>query len=57
MRQGIFFVPLVFLLPALLGITGIVSVQAAADLLTCLVSIPFLIYFFKKRLSFPDESD
>ena len=56
-RQGIFFVPLVFLLPALLGITGIVSVQAAADLLTCLVSIPFLIYFFKKRLSFPDESD
>ncbi len=56
-RQGIFFVPLVFLLPALFGITGIEAVQAGADLLTFLVSIPFLIFFFKKHLSAPDEAE
>jgi len=56
-RQGIFFVPLVFLLPALFGITGIEATQAGADLLTFFISIPFLIYFFKKRLSAPDAED
>ena len=56
-RQGIFFVPLVFLLPALFGITGIEAVQAGADFLTFLVSIPFLIFFFKKYLSAPDAAE
>ncbi len=56
-RQGIFFVPLVFLLPHLLGITGIEAVQAGADLLTFFVSIPFLIYFFRKHLSAPDAEE
>jgi putative MATE family efflux protein len=56
-RQGIFFVPLVFMLPALFGITGIEAVQAGADLLTFLVSIPFLIFFFKKYLSAPDAEE
>ena len=56
-RQGIFFVPLVFLLPYLFGIDGITATQAAADLLTFLISIPFLLFFFRKYLSFPDETD
>ncbi len=56
-RQGIFFVPLVFLLPYFFGLEGITAVQAAADLLTFLVSIPFLIFFFKKYLSAPDAAD
>ena len=56
-RQGIFFVPLVFLLPAVFGIAGIESVQAAADLLTFLVSIPFLLFFFRKYLSHPDGEE
>ncbi len=56
-RQGIFFVPLVFLLPAAFGLTGIEAVQAAADLLTFVISIPFLIYFFRKHLSAPDAED
>ncbi len=49
-RQGIFFVPLIFLLPSLLGLDGILLTQAAADVLTFLVSIPFNIYFLKKVL-------
>lgn len=56
-RQGIFFVPLVFLLPALFDITGIEAVQAGADLCTFFISIPFLIFFFQRRLSLPDETD
>ncbi len=56
-RQGIFFVPLVFILPFFFGLDGIVAVQAGADLLTFLISIPFLIFFFKRRLSAPDATE
>ncbi len=56
-RQGIFFVPLVFLLPALFGLDGIVAVQAGADLLTFLISIPFLLRFFRKQLGAPDATE
>ena len=56
-RQGIFFIPLVFLLPALFGLNGITATQASADLLTFLVSVPFLIFFFRKYLSAPDAEE
>ena len=56
-RQGLFFIPLVFLLPRLFGIAGVESVQATADVLTFLISIPFHIAFFRKRLSAPDAED
>ncbi len=49
-RQGIFFVPLIFLLPALWGLDGILLTQALADVLTCLVSVPFNVYFLRKVL-------
>lgn len=47
-RQGIFFIPLILLLPSLIGKTGVQITQAAADILTFFVSIPFNIYFFRK---------
>ncbi len=56
-RQGIFFVPLVFLLPYWFELTGIEAVQASADLLTFLVSIPFLIFFFRNYLSALDAEE
>lgn len=46
-RQGIFFIPLILILPRVIGETGIQMSQAAADLLTFAVSIPFNIYFFR----------
>ncbi len=49
-RQGIFFVPLIFLLPRIIGLDGILSVQAISDVLTFLVSILFNIHFLKNRL-------
>ncbi len=50
-RQGIFFVPLIFLLPALFGLDGILFTQPLSDLLTFLVSVPFNIYFLRRVLS------
>lgn len=43
-RQGLFFIPLVFLLPSYLGAQGIQLTQSAADLLTALVTLPMMIY-------------
>lgn len=50
-RQGIFFVPLILILPACIGLTGIQLTQTIADLLTCAVSVPFHIMMFKRYIS------
>lgn len=55
-RQGIFFVPLIFALPAILGLDGILLTQAVADALTFVVSVPFNIYFLKKVLGSDEKS-
>ena len=47
-RQGIFFIPLILILPRVMGETGIQITQAAADLLTFAVSVPFRVYFFRR---------
>ncbi len=49
-RQGIFFVPLILILPRVIGLTGIELTQAVADLLTCAVSVPFHVLMLKKHL-------
>lgn len=54
MRQGIVFIPLVFILPWLVQIFGaqpifgIQTTQAASDLISALVTIPFTVAFFRK---------
>lgn len=48
MRQGIFYIPLVIILPRMLGLWGVVSTQAAADVFTALSCAPFLWSFYKK---------
>ncbi len=52
-RQGVFFIPLILLLPLAWGLDGIIATQAVADLITFAISIPFHLYFFKKHL--PEE--
>lgn len=47
-RQGIFFIPLILILPKFLGLTGIEYTQAISDGLTFIMSIPFLIWFFRE---------
>lgn len=46
-RQGIFFIPLIIVLPLIIDITGVIITQACADFLTCLFTIPFFIGLIK----------
>ncbi len=48
MRQGIFFIPLIYILPAIFQVKGVVATQAAADVLTAFACAPFLFSFYKK---------
>lgn len=47
-RQGIFFLPLIVLLPMWLGLTGIEIAQALSDLCTFLLTIPFALLFIRE---------
>lgn len=49
-RQGIFFIPLILILPVYTGLTGILLAQALSDLLTCAVSVPFHIRMFRRHI-------
>ncbi len=51
LRQGVFFVPLILLLPMWMHLEGILVTQALSDILTFGVSIPFNIYFLKRVLA------
>jgi len=51
-RQGLFFIPMVLILPAILDVTGIQMAQSAADLLTFLCAVPIQIHVLR---SFPNE--
>lgn len=58
-RQGVFFLPLIFILPHFLALTGVQMTQPASDGLTFLISIPFQIYFFRHvlKLENTDEAE
>lgn len=49
-RQGVFFLPTVLLLPLVLGCLGVEASQPVADLCTFLISVPFLIRFYRKQI-------
>ena len=46
-RQGLFFIPLVLILPQFLGQTGVEMTQATADILTVLCAVPIHLYVMK----------
>ena len=46
-RQGLFFIPLVLILPLCIGILGVELTQPLSDVLTCLFTIPFFVKFLK----------
>ncbi|WP_245523730.1 MATE family efflux transporter [Treponema brennaborense] len=52
-RQGIFFLPLIVLLPYAGGLAGIEITQTVSDLLTAAVCVPFLIRFFRRLNAAP----
>ena len=48
LRSGLFYVPLLIILPPFLGILGIQSAQMWSDILTTAVCVPFVIRFFRE---------
>lgn len=46
-RQGIFFLPAIFILPALMGMRGVQLAQSMADLCTFLLGVPFALRFYR----------
>ena len=59
LRSGLYYIPLLLLLPLLLGLTGIQCAQMVSDLLTTLTSIPFVVRFMRTTPSedMPSEID
>lgn len=47
-RQGLFFIPLIFILPHFLGLYGVEMCQAVSDLLSFISTVPIIIYTFKE---------
>ena len=47
-RQGVFFIPLILILPRTHGLFGVEICQPIADVLTFLVSLPFLLTFLQQ---------
>lgn len=47
-RQGVFFLPLIWLLPGKFGILAVEAAQPAADAATFLICLPFMYFFMKK---------
>ncbi len=47
-RNGIFFIPLILILPRVMGITGVEITQACADVLSLLLSVPMAVSELKK---------
>ncbi|MBR2029017.1 MAG: MATE family efflux transporter [Oscillospiraceae bacterium] len=50
-RQGIFFLPVIMLLPFKVGLAGVQAAQPIADIITFAVSIPFIVYFYRKHIN------
>lgn len=46
-RQGIYFIPLILILPSIWGLTGVQVSQGIADALSLVTAIPFAIRFFR----------
>lgn len=53
-RQGIFFIPSLYILIHFFGIVGIEATQMVGDLMTFVISIPFQIWFFRKILNYKE---
>ena len=43
-RQGYLLIPLLYILPALMGVNGLASAQCGADVLSLLITVPLAIH-------------
>ena len=50
-RQGIFFIPIILILPHVIGLNGVIYSQAIADLLTVVLTAVFAVKLKKELIS------
>ncbi len=50
LRQGTYYIPIVFLLPLVMQAEGILYAQPMADVLTAVTVAPFIVWYFKRKL-------
>ena len=48
MRNGIFYIPVLAILPIFIGFRGIQSAQMISDIITACASLPFTLKFFRE---------
>ncbi len=53
-RQGLFYIPLIFILPPLFSLTGIECMQSVSDALSFLFALPFTFYFLNGLKKLPE---
>ena len=54
-RQGIFLIPSLLILPNFLNIQGVQMAQPLSDVLTCLFTLPFFLYFLNHLTKMDNE--
>lgn len=54
-RQGLFFLPLIGILPSVLGLRGVEMCQMVSDILTFLLALPLALGVLKKLKENRDE--
>lgn len=47
-RNGVFFIPLILMLPGYFGLNGVIAAQPLSDIITFLISLPMLYYVLKE---------
>ena len=47
-RQGLFFIPLIFILPAHFGLLGVEMCQAVSDIFSFTLTVPIVVYTFRE---------
>ncbi|MBQ6930100.1 MAG: MATE family efflux transporter [Oscillospiraceae bacterium] len=50
-RQGIFFLPVIMLLPLKMGLAGVQAAQPLADILSFVISVPFIVHFYRNYIN------
>lgn len=56
-QNGLFFIPLVYVLPKMFGLIGLELAQPIAYVMAAVVSVPFLLVFKKHLLKYADSLD
>ena len=55
LRSGVVLIPVILLLTALFGLTGLESSQAASDLISAILTLPIILRFYHTDLMAPDS--